>query len=134
MSTDSDSQPDRNKSAHRHAGASADNAEKRRVDRGARAGACSSRNPFPPSAWFNWWTWLALGAIGLAGVIVSTLSDRQERAQAVAAMFHEEHNPNLIKDKKSCVTNLIALCKYYHRPARSQRRDEDRGSARTHRQ
>ena len=56
--------------------------------------------PFPLLLpWFNWWTWLALGAIGLAGVIVSTLSDPQERAQAVAAMFHEEHNPNLIKDK-----------------------------------
>jgi len=56
--------------------------------------------PFPQSLpWFNWWTWLLLGGVGVAGMIVSTLQDPQEAAQAVAEMFREEHDARLIKDR-----------------------------------
>ncbi|NOZ49283.1 MAG: hypothetical protein GXP37_04445 [Chloroflexi bacterium] len=56
--------------------------------------------PFPQSLpWFDWWTWLLLGGVGVAGIIVSTLKDPQEAAQAVADMFREEHDVRLIKDR-----------------------------------
>ena len=57
--------------------------------------------PFPQSLpWFNWWTWLLLGGLGVAGIIISTLRDPKERAEAVAEMFRERHNPALIKNKE----------------------------------
>ncbi|RME85115.1 MAG: hypothetical protein D6775_03635, partial [Caldilineae bacterium] len=56
--------------------------------------------PFPRSLpWFDWWVWLVLGAVGVAGMIVTTLRDPAERAQAVAEMFRESHDPKLIKDQ-----------------------------------
>ncbi|MCO6453454.1 MAG: DUF4149 domain-containing protein [Caldilineales bacterium] len=56
--------------------------------------------PFPQTLpWFDWWTWLLIGLIGVAGVVVASLSDPKERQQAVADMFHEEHDAKLIKDK-----------------------------------
>lgn len=71
--------------------------------------------PLPQTLpWFNAWPWLALGAVGVGGMIWSTLSDPQEGAQAVAEMFHEEHDPKLIKDKTLKAKYLRAL-EYYDR-------------------
>lgn len=56
--------------------------------------------PFPMTfPQFDWWTWLALGALGVAGVVWSTLNDKEEAAKAVAAMFREQHDPALIKER-----------------------------------
>ncbi len=56
--------------------------------------------PFPQTfPQFDWWTWLALGAVGVAGVIWSNLTDKEEAARAVAAMFREQHDPALIKER-----------------------------------
>ncbi len=50
--------------------------------------------PFPQTLpWFDWWTWLLIGGVGVGAVIASTLRDPKERAEAVAQMFREEHNP-----------------------------------------
>lgn len=71
--------------------------------------------PFPQSLpWFNWWTWLLLGGLGVVGVIVSALRDPKERAEAVAEMFREQHNPALIKDKELRAKYERAL-EYYDR-------------------
>lgn len=71
--------------------------------------------PFPQTLpWFDWWTWLLIGGVGVAAVIISTLRDPKERAEAVAQMFREEHNPALIKDKELRAKYDRAL-EYYER-------------------
>ncbi|NUQ38772.1 MAG: hypothetical protein HUU23_13455 [Caldilineales bacterium] len=71
--------------------------------------------PLPQTLpWFNAWPWLALGALGLGGMVWSTLSDPREAAQAVAEMFHEEHDPRLIKDRQLRAKYDRAL-EYYDR-------------------
>lgn len=64
--------------------------------------------------WFNWWTWLVLGALGVAGVVWATLTDKEEAARAVAAMFREEHDPALIRDRDLQAKYRQAL-EYYDR-------------------
>lgn len=71
--------------------------------------------PFPQSLpWFDWWTWLLLGAVGVTAMIISILRDPQEAAQAVAEMFREEHDINLLKDRKLRDKYAQALA-YYDR-------------------
>ena len=71
--------------------------------------------PFPTTLpWFDWWTWLLLGGLGVAAVVVSALRDPDERAQAVADMFHEEHDASLIKDRELRAKYDRAL-EYYKR-------------------
>ena len=71
--------------------------------------------PFPLALpWFGAWTWLALGAVGVAGMVIATLTDKQEATKAVADMFHEEHDPGLIKDNELKAKYLRAL-EYYDR-------------------
>lgn len=71
--------------------------------------------PLPTTLpWFDWWTWLVLGALGVAGVVWATLTDKEEAARAVAAMFREEHDPALIRDRDLQAKYRQAL-EYYDR-------------------
>jgi hypothetical protein len=71
--------------------------------------------PLPTTLpWFDWWTWLMLGALGVAGIIWTTLTDREEAAKAVAAMFREEHDPSLLRDGDLQARYRQAL-EYYER-------------------
>ncbi len=71
--------------------------------------------PLPTTLpWFDWWTWLVLAALGVVGIVWTTLTDRDEAAKAVAAMFREEHDPSLIRDEDLQARYRQAL-EYYER-------------------
>lgn len=49
--------------------------------------------------WWGWWTWLLLGVLAVAALVVSSLTDQKEAAQAVDDLFRQEYNVNGLRDK-----------------------------------
>jgi hypothetical protein len=57
-------------------------------------------NPLPNLLpWWGAWTWLLLGVAGVAAIVLSTLSDPQEREKAVERLFREKYNISGLRDR-----------------------------------
>jgi hypothetical protein len=57
-------------------------------------------NPLPTLLpWWGAWTWLLLGVAGVAAILLSTLSDPQEREKAVERLFREKYNISGLRDR-----------------------------------
>ena len=49
-------------------------------------------NPLPALLpWWNWWTWIVLGLLAVTAIVVSALTDQNEREQAVESLFQQAH-------------------------------------------